>query len=75
MSVQAKFRVTAISANSVNDGSVTLQAVTGDSPENKEFFKYTPSGELKMGIVNTKAYEQFKENLGKEVYLTFDFVE
>jgi hypothetical protein len=37
------------------------------SPENKEFFKYTPSGKLTMATINILAATQFET--GKEYYL------
>ena len=37
-----------------------LQPVTGGSEENKEFFKYTPSGHLQFGTINDAAAQQFE---------------
>jgi hypothetical protein len=69
MAVRAKFRVTG-RREWTNGGydkqlggvEVTLQAVygEGDDDANKQWSKYTPSGELKMSITNPAAYEQFK---------------
>ena len=41
-----------------------MYAVTDGSPENKEFFKYTPSGSLKVTTINMEAFE-----VGKEYYI------
>lgn len=65
MSVRAKFK-----CESVNEGVVKLGAVTGDSDENKSFFKYTPSGQISLGIVNQPALEQFE--VGAEYYVDFN---
>lgn len=64
MQVRAKFTCTHAS-----DGSISLQAVVGDSPENKAFFNATPSGSISMGVVNPAAAEQFKP--GAEYYVDF----
>lgn len=48
---------------------ITLQAVTGTSDENKEFFKSTPSGSITINIVRLETAEQFEQ--GKEVYVDF----
>ena len=66
MSVRAKF-----TCNEVKDGQISLSAVYDSNPdsENGRFFKYTPWGQLKMGIVNELALDQFKE--GEEYYLDF----
>jgi len=47
--------------------NLTFQPVTGGSPENDEFFKYTPHGELKMGTINPEAAMSFE--VGQEYYL------
>lgn len=67
MSVIAKFK-----CNEVKDGQVSLSAVYDPNPEseNGKFFKYTPWGDLKMGIVNDNALSQFEE--GKEYFITFE---
>ena len=40
--------------------------VYGDSPENKEFFKYTPSGSIELGTIREHLFEA-----GKEYYVDF----
>lgn len=62
--VRAKFKCV-----SIDDGTVTMEAVVDDSPENKEFFDATPFGYAKMGIVNEAALQQFVP--GQEYYLDF----
>lgn len=55
---------------------IELVPVIGDpakSPENKEFFKTTPGGQILMSIVNPKAADQFKP--GKEYYIDFRLAE
>lgn len=37
--------------------------------ENSRFWRYSPSGELRLGTVNPEAWSQFE--LGKEYYLDF----
>jgi len=55
--------------NSVTDHGaakdVDMSPVTGDTPENKTFWQYTPSGSFKMGWVNPNV--SFIP--GKEYYL------
>jgi hypothetical protein len=51
---------------------ISLSAVTGSSEENKNFWNYTPSGELKMQI-DGPASEMFVP--GKEYYIDFSVCE
>lgn len=41
--------------------------------ENTQFWKASPSGELRLGCVNKEVWPQFE--LGKEYYLTFEKAE
>lgn len=71
--VKAKFK-----CESVTDfgtaKEVKLSPVINGSDENKQFSKYTPSGNLSMRIDNeTDASEYFQP--GQEYYLTFDKAE
>ncbi len=72
MSVRAKFVLNSYET-SMQQGeelrTLKLSAVYDGSPENKEFFKWTPSGQISLGILNKKAWEQFE--LGKEYYVDF----
>lgn len=53
--------------------TVKMNPVITGSEENKQFFKYTPSGEVRLGTINKKAADYFE--LGKEYYLDFTKVE
>jgi hypothetical protein len=64
MSVRAKFE-----CKSVGDGQVKLEVVYTGSKENEQFFKWTPSGQIQMGIVNEAALGQFE--VGKQYYVDF----
>ena len=65
--VRAKFRCNHVTHYEGGAGEVVLLAVTTGSEENKLFWKYTPSGELKMHIDNPTALGVFEP--GKEYYL------
>ncbi len=71
MAVRAKFYVQSVKES--KDGSdqktfdVELNAVTSGSDENKQFFKYTPSGNLRLFTVNEVAGSQFV--VGGEYYI------
>lgn len=72
MTVRAKMRCdsleSAIEGNGEpNGGTVRLNPVVSGSPENKEFFKYTPGGTLVLSTINKAAFDQF--NLGAEYYV------
>jgi hypothetical protein len=62
--VRAKFKCL-----SVDGSQVKLEVVMSGSPENESFFKWTPSGQITLGIQNEAAVEQFKE--GVEYYVDF----
>lgn len=44
--------------------------VSSGSPENNSFFKYTPYGEIKLGIMNEDAVRG--QEPGQELYLDFN---
>jgi hypothetical protein len=78
MSVRAKFYVgeKAERSNHPNPNypvqtfeTVILYPVNGGSEENKNFFQYTPSGKIELGIMNQEAAKQFE--VGKEYYVDF----
>jgi hypothetical protein len=48
---------------------VELAAVYAGSEENKRYFQWTPSGEIKLGILNPDAAAIFEP--GKEYYVDF----
>lgn len=53
--------------------TVRLQPVYGDCPENKEWSRWTPSGEVTMQITNPAAVGRFE--LGKAYWVDFTPVE
>jgi hypothetical protein len=78
MSVKAKFICNTISKSKFNKqdegtATVTLHPVSSGSEENKEFWKYTPSGKVEMMIKNEAAEKYFE--VGQEYYLTFEKAE
>lgn len=50
--MRAKFKVNSVTAFERGQLEVKLVAVSGGSPENQSFNKYTPYGELKFMIDN-----------------------
>lgn len=50
-------------------GSIKLTPVTGGSPENEKFFKWTPWGEITIGTISPEAIKQFVP--GKQFYVDF----
>ncbi len=70
--VRAKFKVQSYETSLQQNEelrTIKLTAVYDGSPENKEFFKYTPNGSINIGVLNQKAWEQFP--LGREMYVDF----
>lgn len=49
--------------------TVTMSPVSSGSEENKKFFRWTPNGQIKMGILNPAAWENLE--LGKSYYVDF----
>lgn len=70
-SVRAKFKVASVTEQEGGLKTATLHPVTTGSPENEQFFKWTPSGQIQLGTINPKAAEKFVP--GKQFYV--DFVE
>lgn len=68
MNVRAKFVVTEV-AQTVAGSRIRMSPVTGTSEENKSFFKWTPSGQLDMGIVAPETAAVFTP--GAEFYVDF----
>lgn len=62
--VRAKF-----TCNKIENGQVSLSAVSDGSEENKEFFKWTPCGQIQIGTINEGALAQFE--VGKSYYVDF----
>lgn len=71
MTVRAKMKVTnlepAVHAEDGQGGTVYLHPVINGSPENDQFYKYTPGGNLTLSTINGRAFEQF--HLGEEYYI------
>ena len=65
---RAKFRCCEKNQSEVGF-ALKFRPVTGGSPENENFYKYTPGGELSLSTVNEKAAEGFE--VGKSYYLDF----
>ena len=75
MSVRAKFYVSEVKQSlyqSQQSGTITtikLMPVTSGSDENKEFYRWSPSGSIDLGTVNPAVVEQF--HIGDEFYIDF----
>ena len=69
MPVRAKFQVDKVEKQENGSANIHLSAVVDGSPENKDFFKWTPGGNIKLPCLNEKATEQFSE--GDEFYVDF----
>jgi len=68
--VRAKFYVVSKTITDAEGcGSVKLQPVVGDSPENKEWSKWTPSGVIEISTINPRAMELFE--VGKAYTVDF----
>ena len=69
MSVRAKFKVQSVTESEGGLKTATLQPVVSGSPENAEFFKWTPSGSITLGTINPAVAEQFTP--GTAFYVDF----
>lgn len=70
--VRAKFKVLSIKKTQFTDGIgsvIELSPVISGSDENKEFYKWTPSGKIELGTINESSAEQFE--IGAEFYVDF----
>lgn len=68
MVVRAKMKVESNEPVVGGEGrSVTLRPVTGGSPENKKFYKWTPGGQLILSNLNEEAAAHLP--VGKEFYI------
>jgi hypothetical protein len=71
MSVRAKFRVDHNGPIQGQEGAeqhdVIMHAVTDGGPEDHEFWKWTPAGELRLSTINPAAWEQLE--VGKAYYI------
>jgi len=69
MTIQAKLVCESVTKTQGAE-AVKLRPVTGDSPENKTFSKYTPSGSVVLDITNPAAFGAFVP--GAEYLTTFE---
>jgi hypothetical protein len=70
--IRAKFYVVSLKKTKFTDGIgtvVELLPVISGSDENKEFYKWTPSGRVELGTINDKVAASFE--VGKEYYIGF----
>lgn len=73
MALRLKMMITSVKRIANSDGSIGaeeifLNAVTGDSPTNKAWSKWTPSGSLSFTVTNPDAFGQCLP--GQYVHLT-----
>lgn len=66
--VRAKFKCES-KAQIVGGTNIKLVPVTTGSPENEQYFKWTPFGSIEIGTLNEAAASQFIP--GKEYYVDF----
>lgn len=77
MAVRAKFYVSEVKQSKNNYGgtngelltTIKLAPVSGNSEENKQFYRWTPSGSIDLGTLNPAVVEQF--SIGAEFYVDF----
>lgn len=65
---RAKFKLTARNENQAGY-SLSFEPVTSGSPENDQFFKWTPWGKVEIGTINPEAAMGFR--VGSAYYLDF----
>lgn len=68
--VRAKFRCTSVTKHENAAETVCMSPVTSGSDENKEWSKYTPSGELKMTITAEGAVGVFQPGKSYRIDIT-----
>jgi len=66
--VRAKFKVSQVMHTEAGN-SIQLIPVSVGSEENKEFYRYTPSGQIELSIVNQESASFFE--VGQEYYVDF----
>lgn len=69
MNVRAKFKVASVTEAEGGLKTARLHPVTSGSPENAEFFKWSPSGTIELGTLNPAAAAHFVPGL--EFYVDF----
>lgn len=75
VTIRAKFvcELKAHGPENQEEGSVTLRAVTQTDSEAEDYFRYTPWGEIKMGLLNASAFARFE--VGRHYYVEFSPVQ
>jgi hypothetical protein len=68
MRVRTKFKVDSV-IERVDGTQVQLSVVTSGSPENDQYFNYTPYGNIVLGLLSPETGKAFVT--GKEVYVDF----
>jgi hypothetical protein len=69
MAVRAKFKVRSIVEYEGGMKEAKLEAVVSGSPENAEFFKWTPSASINLSTLNPAEADQFTP--GREFFVDF----
>ena len=67
MTIRCKFVCSQKAENIDGTTNATFSAVMNGSPENKQFFKYTPNGTLSFGCANKDASKNIV--VGREYYV------
>lgn len=67
--VRAKFKVQSVTESEGGLKTAKLYPVTGGSPENEAFYKWTPSGSIDLGTMNDAAAAEFAP--GRTFYVDF----
>lgn len=67
--VRAKFKCTEKTYRADDTQNIKMSPVIGESPENKSFYKWTPSGSIELLCLNPNASDKFV--VGKEYYIDF----
>ena len=68
MTVRAKFSCKEIKSD-VDGDVITFEPVYSGSAENREFFKYTPFGTIRLGVIGSEVSRQFQQ--GADYYVDF----
>ena len=68
--VRAKFIVSEKLQSGVDMFKITLIPVTYGSPENNQFYKWTPGGKIELQTINAQAADQFV--VGEAYYVYFE---
>ena len=69
MTVRAKFKVQSITVSEGGLKTARLLPVTSGSPENAEFYKWTPNGLIELSTINERVATQFVP--GAQFYVDF----